>query len=122
MAKGYIYRLGNTNYVDGKLVIRDPIFLEKLVQSPQQTIEALSEKFLPITLAEIDIDQVGRVVIDNDDFAKLVSSQADGGLQPVNMYCSNATITKNAYPWVSTIQNANCTNITQVNGINTYCS
>ncbi len=57
-------------------VIRNTSFRNALVSENAQTVESLRSKTPSIQFGEITIDDLGRVVINNRDFAELVRSEA----------------------------------------------
>lgn len=72
-----------------KVIIDDKVLMESLIKHGDQTVAALSLTIAPISLSDISLDESGRIVIDNADFAKAFHDF--GGIYSVNTYCSNST-------------------------------
>ncbi len=105
----------------GKLLVRDPVLLQNLIQNPQQTIEGLSHRFSAVTLDDVDIDSEGRVVFANELFAQSVVSIAVSALVGSNIRCNNATLTAGTYAWVTGVSNNLCCNIKSQVATNDHC-
>jgi len=84
MTYDYAVTLDNTVISTNSVTVQSPSLIKGLVKHPIDTITLLSNKSAPLRLSDIDIDQQGQVVIQNQAFrdafeAASPAAQQSGG-------------------------------------------
>lgn len=87
MADTYEVLIDNISTSGNSVTVESPTLVKGLVKNPDATLALLSAKVAPISLADIDIDQQGRVVVNNQAFGIALSALGGGSSMGNNCAC-----------------------------------